>query len=201
MGPSQCKSTRVRRRSRLGESTMGCLLMIAVVLGGTIWGYFKFFAYRGLVNADAPGQVVSFAERENWPAYLEYGRRFRDHFAQQVKHMVTQQQTLITRFKKGDFKSDGEKLEQLLTEYINSLNDSIADFNGQQVPSTLKTSHISVAKCYRLCYESALALRSAQASEGIDRTTYLKQADDLLLKAWRAGNAGVTQHRQLWKPI
>jgi hypothetical protein len=198
MGPGQLHTTRTRRRGRLGESTMGCLLFIALVLGGSIWAYFKFVAYRHLVNADAPKAITTFDPKENPPAYLEYGRRFRDQFAQQVRFMVSQQQTMITRFKKGEYKNNPEKLEQQLKEYINALNDSVSDFNGQQVPAPLKNSHVNVAKCYRLCYESALALQSAAASEGADRTMFLKQADDLLLKAWRAGNAGVTLHKQLW---
>lgn len=198
MGPGQLHTTRTRRRSRLGESTMGCLLMIALVLGGSIWAYFKFFAYRLLVNADAPNAITTFEAKENPPAYLEYGRRFRDQFAQQVKHMVGQQQQMLTRFKKGEYKNSPEKLDQQLKEFINALNDSVSDFNGQQVPSTLKASHVNVARCYRLCYESALALQAAAGSEGAERTSYLKQADKLLLDAWRAGSTGVTQHKQLW---
>lgn len=199
MGPHRSDLGWKKRQRRLGESVAGCLLFIAIVLGGSIWAYFKFVHYRPLTQADT--NYKTFKEKDNWGAYLEYGRRFRDHFGLQVRNMVSHNQQLITRFKKGEYKNDPDRFENETKEFINALRDDIIDFNGQQVPSSLERSHKGIAKAHRLCYESVLALQAAQASEGAERDKFLKDAERLLRDAWKVGNEGVQEYKRAWHPV
>ena len=185
-----------RRRRRLGDSVPGCLLFIAIVIGGTIWAYFKFIHWRPLTLAGHNHKTFSY--RKNAPAYLEYGRRMRTGFGFQVKAMYMQNADLIKKFKKGEYKDHKEEFDADTSSFCNSLLESITQFDGQQVPDVLEKSHAKIANSHRLCYESTQALREAYAAEGADRDRLLKEAEKKMKEAWAAGSSGVKLHNDIW---
>lgn len=187
-----------RRRRRLGDSVPGCLLFIALVLGGSIWGYFKFVHWRDLVNADT--RYKTFVEKKNWAAYLEYGRRFRQHYDVSTSMMTKQCHDIVKRYEKGEYKGNAEQLQREIQEYKNALLESIQEFNGQEVPQTLEKPHKQIAAAHRLCYESMLELEAAAATEGAESTTYAKNARKKCNEAYKMQAAGKALFYQLWKP-
>ena len=184
------------RRRRLGDSVPGCLLFIAVVLGGSIWGYFQFIHWRPLVLAGHNHKT--FVERKNWPAYLEYGRRFRVGFAFGIKAMCQQNYNLIKKFKKGEYKDDSGAFEADTKDFMNQLLESVQQFDGQEVPKRLEPAHIKVARCHGLCYESVLSLREANKAEGAERERLVKDAEKKAKDAWKMGDAGVKEFFRIW---
>ena len=184
------------RRRRLGDSVPGCLLAIALVLGGSIWGYFKFFHYGALVNAGKNHKT--FVAKDNWPAYLEYGRRFRGSVSVSVKGMLQQNYAMISDVKKGKYKDRESVFEADTKAFINVLLESVTDFDGQQVPTVLEKSHIMVSKAHGLCYESVLLLKEAQGEEGAERARLIKEAEKKMQDAWKQGMAGVKEHKRVW---
>lgn len=184
------------RRRRLGDSVPGCLLAIALVLGGSIWGYFKFFHYSKLANAGK--NHTTFVAKDNWPAYLEYGRRFRTGFALSVEGFLKQNYRLLTDYKKGKYKERDGAFNEETKALIDILLNCITDFDGQQVPTVLEKSHVLLSRSHGLCYESILLLREAHGAEGAERTQLLKESEKKMNEAWKAGTAGSKEHRRVW---
>lgn len=185
-----------KRRRRLGDSVPGCLLFIAIVIGGSIWGYFKFVHWRHLTLAGK--HHVTFDYKKNVAAYLEYGRRVRTGFAFQVKAMTDQNRDLIKKFKSGEYKDSKEAFDADTTTLCNALLDSIQQFDGQQVPNVLNSPHTKIAICHRLVYESVQALREAYAAEGAEQTRLLKEAEKKQKDAFTQGSAGVREFYAIW---
>ncbi len=185
-----------RRRRRLGDSVPGCLLFIALVIGGSIWTYFKFVHWRPLTLAG--NNHKTFDYKKNSAAYLEYGRRMRTGFGYQVRAMCGQNADLIKKFKKGEYKENKSLFDEETSAFCNSLLDSIQQFDGQQVPNVLEKSHAKISKCHKLCYESVQALREAYGSEGAEQTRLVKEAEKKLKDAWVTGSAGVKLHDSIW---
>lgn len=185
-----------RRRRRLGDSVPGCLLFIAIVIGGTMWGYFKFFHWRDLVNAGHNHKTFDY--KKNSAAYLEYGRRMRTGFSFQVRAMCGQNADIIKKFKKGEYREHKAEFDADTSAFCDSLLDSIQQFDGQQVPNILEKSHAKIAACHRLCYESVQALREAYGAEGAEQARLLKEAEKKLKEAYTTGSAGVKLHNDIW---
>jgi len=188
-----------RRRRRLGDSVPGCLLFIAIVIGGTIWGYFKFIHWRPLTLAGHNHKT--FPYKKNVPAYLEYGRRMRSGFAFQVRAMVAQNASLIKKFKSKEYQDNKEQFEADTSEFCNVLLDSIQQFDGQQVPDVLNKEHTNISICHRLCYESTLLLIQAYGAEGAEQSKLLKQSENKMKEAWKYGDSGVKQFFLEWPKI
>ena len=142
--------------------------------------------------------MVVFNEKENYMAYLEYGRRFRDSYSFQARSMITTEVGIIADFKKGKYKSDPATLEQKLKEFNDNLLDGITELNGQPVPNRLKGSHLLVCRGYRLAYEASLALSEAAGAEGVERSNQLKFAESKAQAAWKAVRAGLAEHQHIW---
>ena len=183
------------RRRRLGESVGGCLLTIAIVLGGSIWGYFKFFHYSGLTKAGNNHKV--FDEEDNHAAVIEYGRRFRTVFAFQGKAMTKQNWNIIVKFKKGKYKSEGSFTADI-KGFITALHDSIQDFDGQQVPKKLNGAHKKLSLCHKSCYESARALEEAFELEGVEREAKVKEAESKCKEAFKLQDSAVKEYYRIW---
>jgi hypothetical protein len=188
------------RKRRLGMSTVGCLLMIAITLGGSIWGYYTFIHYRPLVNAEK--NVLVYTDTpETHNATLEYGRRFRDQYRIAVNTMLQTNQRLLTKLKRGEAAKDPALFQQNCSEFIENLLAGVSDFNAQQVPSVLKSSHVQMAKAYRCCYESALAMTKAIKAEGPDRKLFIQEAEKKYVEAYKAGGAGTAEHARVWQTL
>lgn len=185
-----------RRRRRLGDSVPGCLLTIALVLGGSIWGYFKFFHYSKLNTAGSNHKT--FVAADNRPAYLEYGRRFRNNFSVSGKAMLQQNHKLIKDFKAGKYKGRESVFEEETKTFINALNTNIADFDGQLVPTNLEKPHINLSKAHGLCYQSVQHLRDAMKEEGPERDRLVKESERLLKEAWKLGTSAIREHTVIW---
>lgn len=185
-----------RRRRRLGDSVPGCLLFIAIVIGGSIWSYFKFIHWRPLTLAGHNHKT--FAYKKNSAAYLEYGRRMRTGFGYQVRGMCQQNADMIKKFKRGEYKENKAEFDTDTSTFCNTLLDFIQQFDGQQVPDVLERSHAKISSCCRLCYESTQALREAYGAEGAEQTRLVKEAEKKLKEAWETGNAGVKLHDSIW---
>lgn len=185
-----------RRRRRLGDSVPGCLLFIAIVIGGSIWGYFKFIHWRPLTLAGHNHKTFDY--KKNAPAYLEYGRRMRTGFAFQVRAMCGQNAEIIKKFKAGTYKNNKDEFDADTSSFCNSLLESIEQFDGQQVPNVLEKAHAKIANCHRLCYESVQALREAYGSEGAEQQRLLKEAEKKMKEAWTTGDSGVKLHNAIW---
>ncbi|MBT9587852.1 hypothetical protein IV102_31245 [bacterium] len=185
-----------KRRRRLGDSVPGCLLFIAVVIGGSIWAYFQFVHWRPLARAGNNNK--NFQQSKNWPAYLEYGRRFRTGFKFGVKAMCTQNYTMIKRFKQGDFKDSPDQFDNEAKEYMNQLLESVIQFDGQEVPIRLDKPHKKISKAHGLCYESILFLKDANKAEGVERAQLVKEAEKKAKEAWTIGQSGVREMEHIW---
>ncbi len=186
------------RRRRLGESVGGCLLMIAIVLGGSIWGYFKFFHYGNLTKAG--NNHVVFDEEDNHGAVIEYGRRFRQHFAIQGRAMTKQNWDMIVKFKKGKYKSENAFTADV-KGFITALHDSISDFDGQQVPKKLNGSHSKMSLCHKACYESTRALEEAWSLEGAERDAKVKEAESKCKEAFKLQQSSVLEYQRVWPSL
>lgn len=193
---NQVQGAWYKRRRRLGDSVPGCLLFIGIVLGGSIWAYFKFVHWRPLTLAGH--NFKTFQYKQNIPAYLEYGRRMRNGFASQVKAMCSQNSDIITKMKAGKYKDNKADFDRDTTDFCNSLLESIQQFDGQQVPDVLAKSHAKVANCHRLCYESVQSLREAYVAEGAEQARLIKEAEKKYREAWAQGTAGVREHQEVW---
>lgn len=185
-----------RRRRRLGDSIPGCLLFIAIAIGGSIWGYFQFVHWGPLVKAG--NNHKTFSQRKNWPAYLEYGRRFRTGFAFGTKAMCQQNYDLLKRFKKGEYKSEPDRFDQDCKEFMNALLESVQQFDSQEVPAVLDAAHRKVSRTHGLCYESVLFLREANHAEGGERDRLVKEAEKKMKEAWKLGDQGVKEFFRIW---
>lgn len=185
-----------RRRRRLGDSVPGCLLFIAVVIGGSIWGYFKFIHWRPLTLAGHNHKT--FVQKKNAPAYLEYGRRFRTGFSFQVRTMCVQNADIIKKFKAGEYKEHKDEFDADTSTFCNGLLESIEQFDGQQVPDVLEKSHAKISNSHRLCYESIQALREAYGAEGAEQQQLVREAEKKMKEAWTTGDAGVKLHKAIW---
>ncbi|MBS2036650.1 hypothetical protein JST97_16790 [bacterium] len=185
-----------KRRRRLGDSVPGCLLFIAIVIGGSIWGYFKFVHWRPLTRAGH--NHTTFDYKKNIPAYLEYGRRMRTGFSFQITAMCDQNRTIINNYKKGEYKGHSDTFESDCTTLCNALLDSIQQFDGQQVPNVLDKAHSKIANCHRLVFESIQALREADAAEGADHQRLIKEAEKKAKEAYTQGMAGVREYNAVW---
>jgi hypothetical protein len=185
-----------KRRRRLGDSVPGCLLFIAIAIGGTIWGYFQFVHWRPLVRAGNAHKT--FVQSKNWPAYLEYGRRFRVGFSFGVKAMCTQNYNLIKDFKKGAYKDNPDGFEADTKAFMNGLLESVTQFDGQEVPVRLESPHKKVSKAHGLCYESILFLKEANKAEGAERDRLVKESEKKAKEAWQVGTAGVNEFKRIW---
>lgn len=185
-----------RRRRRLGDSVPGCLLFIALIIGGSIWGYFKFVHWRPLTLAGKNHKT--FPYKKNIPAYLEYGRRMRSGFAFQIRGMVSQNAQLIKKFKTKEYKDNKAQFDTDTTEFCNLLLDSITQFDGQQVPDVLNQEHTKISICHRLCYESTLLLVQAYGAEGAEQDKLVKESEKKMKEAWKYGDGGVKQFFTDW---
>lgn len=185
-----------KRRKRLGDSIPGCLLAIALAIGGSIWGYFQFVHWKPLVKAG--NNHRTFPYKKNIPAYLEYGRRFRTGFDFGSKGMVKNNYELVKKFKKGAYKDNPGEFDSESKAFMNQLLDSIQQFDGQEVPDVLEKAHRQVARAHGLCYESILFLREANKAEGAERDRLVKESEKKALEAWKTAHAGVTLFYQIW---
>jgi len=192
----QLQIASARRRGRLGESVAGCLFAIALVLGGCIWGYFRFVHWKPLVQAETG--FKTFQDKKNWPARLEYGRRLRGPFDIAVRGMADQVFQRVKRYKKGEFKEDKALFEQECKTFKDQLLTSISDFNGQEVPATLEKPHRMMARVHKLCYEATLSLETAEASEGLDRERAIADAEKKAKEAWQTSRAAVLMFQRIW---
>jgi len=186
-----------KRQKRLGDSIPGCLLAIALLIGGTIWGYFQFIHWKPLVKAG--NNHKTFPYKRNIPAYLEYGRRFRTGFDFGSKGMVRNCYDLVKKFKKGEYKNDESLFDADTKTFMNQLLDSIQQFDGQEVPDVLEKAHRQVAKAHGLCYESILFLREAYKAEGAEQTRLVKEAEKKAIEAWKTRDAGVSLFYKTWE--
>lgn len=185
-----------KRRRRLGDSVPGCLLFIAIVLGGSIWGYFKFVHWRPLVNAGHNHKTFDYKKNPN--AFLEYGRRMRTFFAFQVRGMCDQNKDLIKKFKAGEYKEHKDVFEQDASNLCNAMLDTIQQFDGQEVPNVLNASHSKISAAHRLCYESVQSLREAYDAEGAEQSRLVKEAEKKLKEAQATGATGVKEFYSIW---
>lgn len=183
-------------RQRRGTGIAGCLVALALVLGLTVWGYFKFFHYAKLVNAGHNHQT--FAEQTNWPAVLEYGRRVRTNFSVSATAMTRQNDQILRKFQRGEYDHNTEAFERETSEFIDLLLQDVTQFDSQQVPKFLDSPHIKISKAHGQCYETMVNLRAASSSQGAERTGYLRKAVENAKEATQSGNTGLTEFRRIW---
>ena len=185
-----------RRRGRMGESVVGCLFAIALVLGGSIWAYFRFIHWKPLVTAET--NFRTFQDKKNWSARLEYGRRVRGPFDIAVRGMADQAFQMVKRYKKGEWKNNESEFEQECKAFKDALLNSISEFNGQEVPITLEKPHRLMARVHKLCYEVVLELELAQASEGAEREKALTTAEKKAKEAWQTSRTATDMFHRVW---
>jgi|EP01012_Entosiphon_sulcatum_P034902 hypothetical protein len=185
-----------KRRRRLGDSVPGCLLFIAIVLGGIIWGYFKFIHWRPLVNAGHMHKT--FPYKKNPPACLEYGRRMRTFFSFQARAMCDQNKELIKKFKAGDYKDHKDLFDADCSALCNSMLDTIQQFDGQEVPDLLNAPHTKISTAHKYCYESVQSLVEAYGAEGAEQSRLVKEAEKKLSQAAAAESTGIKEFNSIW---
>lgn len=184
------------RRRRSGNSIVGCLLFFALTMFVAVWGYFKFYHYRNLVNAGH--NHITFKHRVNWSAYLEYGRRFRGGFKVTVAAMTSQNYNMVQRYKKGAFTNHSDLFYAETQAYIDLLLDSVTQLDAQQVPEVLERAHIDLSRAHGLCYETVLELRLAHETEGAERANHLRNAQKYAEEASKTGNRGIADMERAW---
>lgn len=172
--------------------------MFALLLGGSIWGYFKFAHYRYLTNAGH--NHVTFRRQVNWSAYLEYGRRIRNNFNVSVPAMTHQNYEILRKYRRGGYHNQSDLFYAESQAYIDLLLESVTQLDTQQVPDVLERAHISLSKAHGLCYETMVELRLAHESEGAEKAMYLKSAQKKADEAFKTGNQGIADFKRLWDP-
>ena len=178
-----------------GTSILGCLLLLALVLGGGMWGYHRFFYYAPLVKAGSNHQL--FSERENRSAYLEYVGRVRTRHGPSVVAMLNHNQQILRQFRSKGYSKGTEAFERDSAEFIRLLRDSVIEFDSQAVPQVLEPAHRQLSRAHGLCYETVVLLREAQAAEGAEREQLLKAAREKARQANYSGNQGLRDFHRL----
>ncbi len=175
---------RLRRRRRAGESFGGCLFMIALVLGGSIWGYFKFFQNRALIQA---GHNHNVDKNHNREAELAYMHKLRDtHFG----NMARIRGDLSVFFndvtvKKKYTMNDSGSFDQRYTELVGELRDHVEEFDQLLVPELMNNAHAKISHSHKTYYESLLLLKKGFYEEKDDQKRDYKEARKTFAAAWK----------------
>ena len=133
---------------------------------------------------------------QNWPAYLEYGRRMQKGFAYGLMAMCTADSDLIQRVKKGQLA--GDELERQSQQLLNEALDSRQQFDGQDVPDLMAGPHQKISRAFSLCHESTVYLREAQEAEGAERERLVKEAEKKSREAWAMQDRGIKEFATIW---
>jgi hypothetical protein len=181
-------STPRSRHQRRGESFGGCLLMIALVLGGTMFAWNKWGRYRPLIKA---GDGITVLKGDEPGAAVEYNRSFREK-NYLLSHGV---RDTVNRFyidtNKGKYKDKAE-FEQKVHEVYQLLLDGIDNQEMHSVPKEHLEAHKSLSLSYRHFYECVSAIEQAYYLEGDEKKKLMTLAQQELTTGWKLSMKGTT---------
>jgi hypothetical protein len=186
---------RRRRSRRAGESFVGCLFLIALVMGGSIWGYFKFVQNRPLVKAGHNHTVSKDSNRE---AELAYTHRMRTtHFNQMLEIRGELSTFFLDTIKKKKYAADKAGFEQKDYELVQRLRDHVEDFDSLVVPQIMNAAHVKISHSHKTFYEALVMLSKGYYEEKADQARDYKEAMRLLNAGWREDLDGENQARTI----
>ena len=147
--------------------------MIALVLGGSIWGYFKFVQNRSLVLAGTRHIVDKSGNRD---AQMAYSHKLREtHFGAMNRIRGDLQQFFNDVISKKKYSTnDAGPFEQRYTELVAELRDHVEEFDQLMVPEPINGPHIKISHSHKWFYEALIVLRKGfyDTEKDVQKTDY-----------------------------
>lgn len=174
------------QRARRGQGFSGCLIVIALILGGAIFAWNKFGKYHRLVVA---GGEPTLLQTDNLAGKIEYERAWREH----NKGWTVNNRNLVNKFytqvASGKIK-DRSEFDQRSTEILQSLLDGVESLDMHAVPKEYVAGHRAVGLGYRHFYECMMSLQKVYGMEGAERKTALEDTYKTLSDGWQSSTSG-----------